>query len=91
MSETNKKITSCGDVIELLCYKGESGERSFSLIKTNILEDINSERSDKWNYMLIVDGDYYPISITEECAKTILKNPKQGERLVYNRWMNRYR
>lgn len=91
MSETDERVTCCGDVVKLLDYKGERNERSFSLCKTVVLKDTERTESDKWIYMLILKNDKYPVIITEECARSILENPKKGETLAYNRWFDRYR
>ena len=91
MSIEEKAVTCCGDVVELLCYKGNSGERSFSLCKTLMLENTERRDSDKWIFMLIIEGDKYPVIITEDCAKSILDTPRKGEKLSYNRWFDRYR
>ncbi len=91
MSSTNEKLTCCGDVIELLYHKGNFGERSFSLCKTLVLENTQCNDYGMWIHMLIVENDRYPIIISEECAKTILKNPEQGQNIVYNRWLDRYK
>jgi len=91
MSETNEIVTCCGDVVELLYHKGNSGEHSFSLCKTLVLEDTDRRDSGNWSYMLIIQKDQYPIIITEECAKSILENPEKGKKLVYSRWLDRYR
>lgn len=91
MTETNERLTCCGDVVELLNHESSPGKRCFSLCKTLIRGNTGDNDSEKWSYMLIVEDDCYPIIITEEYAKNILGNPKQGEDLVYNCWMNRYR
>lgn len=91
MFETDDFATCCGDVRELLYHKGNLGEHTFSLCKTLVLEDTDRSNSDNWVYMLITEGDQYPIIITEECAKSILEDPEKGKTLVFCRHFDRYR
>lgn len=92
MSETTEReVTCCGDVVRLLHHEGNSREHTWSLCKTLVLEDTDRSNSDNWGYMIITKGDKYPITITEECAKSILENPEKGKTLVYNRHFDRYR
>lgn len=83
-----RNVTSSGDVVQLLNYKTEKYSHSFTLCKVqmcNILSNI------VWVYMLLVDGDDYPIVISKDLAKDILEDPKKGAELVYSCRMNRYR
>lgn len=92
MSETTEmEVTCCGDVVRLFYHEGNSGEHTWSLCKTLVLEDTDRSHSDNWVYMIIKKGDKYPIIITAECAKSILENPKKGKTLVFNRFFDRYR
>lgn len=91
MFDTSDFATFCGDVRELLYNEGNSGEHTFSLCKTLVLEGTDRSNSDNWVYMLITKGDPYPIIITEECAKSILEDPEKGKTLVYCRHFDRYR
>ena len=91
MFETDDFATCCGDVRELLYHEGNSGEHTWSLCKTLVLEDTDRSNSDNWVYMIITKGDQYPIIITEECAKSILENPEKGNTLTFCRHFDRYR
>lgn len=79
MSKTNKILTCCGDVVELLYHKGYFVGCSFYLCKTLVLENTECSDSGKWSYMFIGEKYYYPIIITEEYAKIILENPEEGK------------
>lgn len=83
-----KSRTVSGDVVDLLYYQGEYGERSYTLCKTLMMPD---KESNHWIYMLLVQDDPYPLVITETCAKAILENPTVGATLVFNHWFHRYR
>ena len=91
MFEAEDFATCCGDVRELLYYKGSLREHTWSLCKTLVLEDTDRSNSDKWVYMIITKGDKYPIIITEECAKSILEDPEKGNTLTFCRHFDRYR
>ena len=91
MFKTDDFATCCGDVRELLYHEGNSGEHTWSLCKTLVLEDADRSNSDNWVYMIITVGDKYPIIITEECAKSILENPEKGNTLTFCRHFDRYR
>lgn len=88
-SETAEQQATCsGDVVKLLVYKDSKYSRKFTLCKVSMC---GVENNTVWTYMLLVEGDKYPIIISKELAKSILANPKRGAELAYNCWMNRYR
>ena len=83
-----EECTCCGDVIKLMDFKCES-YRNFSLYRTFEL-DIEGKQH-RFRFFLLLDNDKYPIIITEDAAKNIMKNPEYGKKLVFNHWLNRYR
>ena len=84
-------LTHTGDVIELLNCNSGVHRRSYSLCKVLMHSLPNSIEEENWVYMLFIDGDDYPVVISEEYAMDILKYPSEGERLAYSCWMSRYR
>ena len=86
-----QECTCCGDIVQLLSYEGSVGEHSFTLCKTLELSDTERKESGRWVHLIIVDNDKYPIVITDDCAKTILEDIEKGKKLVYSRWLDRYR
>jgi len=83
-----QSVTCSGDVVQLLDYRAGEGARSYTLCKASMYYVTNNI---VWVYMLLVDGDDYPIVISKEYAKIIFADPKKGAELAYNCWLNRYR
>ena len=81
--------TVCMDTELVLEGKKTDHSSSFLLCRMN---RINANRTcyDKV-YALFVHGDCIPILISDEAAEQIMKNPKVGQNLVFNREMDRYR
>lgn len=88
---TQEVVTGAGDVIQLLSYKADISNRSYTLCKVLELEDVDRTTADNWVYMMLIANDEYPLVISKECAQSILDNPKKGEQLAYSRWLDRYR
>jgi len=56
------------------------------------MERINANRTcQDMVYALFVHEDCIPILISDETAEQIMKDPKVGEDLVFNREMDRHR
>lgn len=81
--------TCCEDVVKLLeaVSKIPGNSRNFSLYKTEVY--LSKEPS--WCYFLLVDGDQFPVVITEELANRILQNPDVGRDIAFGHWMDRWR
>ena len=88
---SSRYLTQLGDVVELLNCKPGAHLRHYSLCKVLMRAFPNSIEEENWLYMLFVDGDDYPIVISEEYAMYILNYPSEGEKLAYSCWMSRYR
>lgn len=81
--------TCCEDVIKLLevTRKIPGYNRNFTLYKT----EVYLSKESGWCYFLLVEGDDFPIVITEELANQILQNPDKGRDIAFGHWMDRWR
>lgn len=91
VEKRNRSVTGAGDVVELLNCNPGAPFRPYSLCKVLMRALPDSIERENWVYMLLVEGDEYPIVISEEYAMCIFKNPSEGGRLAYQCWMSRYR
>ena len=89
ISKVSEPCTCCGDVVKLIEFKGDCTTRNFTLYETSQI-DCNRKEYEK-QYFMLIEGDIFPIMVTQETAMEILKNPDVGETLAYNRWFDRYR
>ena len=81
--------TVCMDIKLVLKHERTDHSRRFLLCR---MDRINANRTcQDMVYALFVHGDCIPILISDETAEQIMKDPKVGEDLVFNREMDRHR
>ena len=81
--------TVCMDTELVLEHKGTDHSSRFLLCR---MDRINADRTcHDLVYALFVHEDRIPILISDETAEQIMKDPKVGEDLVFNREMDRHR
>ena len=78
---TQKSCTDCHDVIKLLDVKGGDNPK-FELYKTVQVDE--KRNACRWIYFVLIEGDKFPIIVTEKAAHSISDNPQIGITLVNN-------
>lgn len=90
ITRTPKYWTCCKDILKLLEFRSKyNADRKIGLYKTFQIDC--SRNSYGEIYFLLIEGDEFPIVITEEAANEILNDTDTGLQLANNRWMDRYR
>ena len=90
-----KSVTCNSDAFLLIDYKANNvKERSYAIYKIQLDGTNNTDES--WNYIMdIKDAEsiHYriPAALTKELTDSFIKNPKEGAKYAFNKWLSRYR